>query len=69
VAWTIGFVTNVLPALVVVVIPYNTDTETDITRPSYPRDSYILVCHFESTSESASVPLDRRFHDKGGLHS
>lgn len=51
---------------VVVLIIY-IDTETDLTRPSYPRDSYISVRHLESTSESASVPLDRRFHDKGGV--
>lgn len=57
--------TYVLLAHVVVLILY-IDTETDLTRPSYPRNSYISVRHIESTSESASVPLDRRFHDKGG---
>jgi len=53
-------------AHVVVLILY-IDTEADLTRPSYPRNAYISVRHFESTSESASVPLDRRFHDKGGV--
>jgi hypothetical protein len=59
-------VTYVLLARVVALILY-IDTETDLTRPSYPRNSYISVRHFEPTSESASVSLDRRFHDKGVL--
>jgi len=64
----IGLVTYVHLAHALVLILY-IDTETDLTRPSYPRNSYISFRHFESTSESASVPLDWRFHDKGGLHS
>ena len=66
--WTTGLVTYVLFAHADVLILY-IDTETDLTRPPYPRDSNISLGHFEPTSESASVPLDRRFHDKGVLHS
>ena len=58
----IGLVTHVLLVHVVVLIQY-TDTETDLTCPPYPRNSYISLRNFESTPESASVPLDRRFHD------
>ena len=43
--------------------------ETDVTRPSHPRLSHISLCRFKSASESTSIPLNRRVHDEGVLHS